>query len=127
MKDFFHGWRRKAGVVTLGLACAVMGMWVRSLRSFDAAYFMMEGRQHAVYSVNASLNWSAWKHERDMELNKLASQAMPAYDWWIVAAMPGGEYDYNEHGRWSIPNLSIVLPLTLLSAYLLLWKPRTRS
>ena len=74
-----------------------------------------------------SMPVSVGQHGRDMQLNELTSQVIPAYDRWIGAAMPGGEYDYDEHGRWSIPDLSIVVPLTLLSAYLLLWKPRKRT
>ena len=31
MGNFFRGWRRKLGVVTLLLACVAMGGWVRSL------------------------------------------------------------------------------------------------
>jgi hypothetical protein len=30
MREFFRGWRRKAGLVTLVMACAVMAMWARS-------------------------------------------------------------------------------------------------
>ena len=30
MRDVFKGWRRKVGVVTLGLACGFAATWVRS-------------------------------------------------------------------------------------------------
>ena len=30
MREFFMGWRRKAGVVTLMMACAACGLWLRS-------------------------------------------------------------------------------------------------
>ena len=33
--NFFHGWRRKLGVVTLVLACVFMGGWMRSQFQFD--------------------------------------------------------------------------------------------
>lgn len=35
MAAFFHGWRRKAGGVTLVMALAAMGLWIRSLRICD--------------------------------------------------------------------------------------------
>ncbi len=35
MKEFFRSWRRKAGVVTLLMACLFMAGWVRSLSTID--------------------------------------------------------------------------------------------
>lgn len=39
MRDFFKPWRRKIGVVTLGMACAFAAMWVRSLFAHDSVGF----------------------------------------------------------------------------------------
>ena len=30
MREFFKGWRRKVGVVTLVLACVIIGLWCKS-------------------------------------------------------------------------------------------------
>ncbi len=30
MREFFRGWRRKVGCVTLVMACGLMGLWIRS-------------------------------------------------------------------------------------------------
>lgn len=35
MKEFFRGWRRKAGVVTLLMACVITTLWMRSLSHAD--------------------------------------------------------------------------------------------
>ena len=35
MGEFFKGWRRKAGVVTLVMALAFLGVWARSFRKVD--------------------------------------------------------------------------------------------
>src|SRR5262249_54008008 len=35
MREFFRGWRRKAGCVVLAWACAFMGWWVRSVTVTD--------------------------------------------------------------------------------------------
>jgi len=35
MREFFHGWRRKAGCVALVMACLFMAGWVRSLSRID--------------------------------------------------------------------------------------------
>lgn len=39
MKDFFNGWRRKAGCVVLVLAIMLWCGWVRSLSGLDVAVF----------------------------------------------------------------------------------------
>ena len=35
MMEFFRGWRRKVGVVTLAMACVFMVGWVRSLPDWN--------------------------------------------------------------------------------------------
>jgi hypothetical protein len=40
MREFFRGWRRKAGVFTLVLACAVTALWVRSLSCCDHIHWV---------------------------------------------------------------------------------------
>ena len=35
MREFFKNWRRKAGCVTLLVACAVMVAWIRSQNASD--------------------------------------------------------------------------------------------
>ncbi len=39
MREFFRGWRRKLGCVTLALACIVTTLWVRSLSRVDDVFF----------------------------------------------------------------------------------------
>jgi hypothetical protein len=39
MKEFFRGWRRKVGVVTLVMACLLMCGWVRSRGQVDLVIF----------------------------------------------------------------------------------------
>src|SRR5262249_20240049 len=36
MSTFFHGWKRKVGVVTLLVACAFAGAWVRGVTICDS-------------------------------------------------------------------------------------------
>jgi hypothetical protein len=35
MHTFFHGWRRKAGLVSLVMALAMFGLWMRSMVHYD--------------------------------------------------------------------------------------------
>ena len=37
MREFFRGWRRKAGCISLVMALALMGVWIRSLSVMDLA------------------------------------------------------------------------------------------
>jgi len=78
MGEFFKGWRRKIGVVTLVLACVFAVDWMRL-----ADYSVKEGRTSDVP--------------------------------WLPTVM---------HPQLGVPYGWIVLPLTLLSGYLLLSKPR---
>ena len=39
MGDFFHGWRRKIGCVTLVMACVFMSGWVSSIRASHASAY----------------------------------------------------------------------------------------
>ena len=145
MKEFFHGWRRKAGVVSLVLACALMGMWLRShfyrdnivsglagLTSSDGLleFFIVEPR--SVWIKPESLRW--------------VSSARPIFEtrgdvrveiWgkeFVVLRMSedyGGGGSANDNlmrvRRVTTPHCALILPLTLLSANLILCKPRKRQ
>ena len=155
MGDFFYGWRRKIGCVTLVMACVFMSGWVSSIRA-----------SHAIaYSVT------------DTSLTQLTSRDATLTFRWILSEFPvRGFYGNNDklllvtppnvHGVLSVPidepTLTIVgnefhwillagrlkignvvakvfplrifvcivpywliaIPLTFVSAYLLLVKPR---
>lgn len=97
MREFFNDWRRKAGCVALVMACVVAGMWLRSQFYYDGVISWDNEVEDTVYSTNGSLHWSSVTRE-DLTIRTFRS----------------------------LPYWSIVLPLTLLSAYLLLWKPRPK-
>jgi hypothetical protein len=140
MRDFFRGWKRKFGVLTLLLACALMAGWVRSLAATD----LIQGQRsnQAKYSFTSSSGSLAW---RWANLNLSPGEAR--YPKWIVE--PRNTWFYlsddsvtwhlrglgfgigirtQEDGSYStfkvIPYWAIVVPLTLLSAWLMLSKPR---
>ena len=94
MGDFFKGWRRKAGVVTLAMAMLLTDAWIRSISTRDSVGFRLFGKWNVAASEEQSLQWGA---------------EVPSTILWNV---------------WTVPYWSIVLPLTLLSAWLILAKPR---
>jgi hypothetical protein len=79
------------------MACVVTQAWLRSIYHRDSIGFSLHGRKSVVESNSHYLDWSAEVHSSIL---------------WRV---------------WHIPYWSLTIPLTLLSAYLILWKPRKRG
>jgi len=115
MRDFFHGWRRKAGCVALVMACLFMAGWIRSRMFGDAFLFPVGSRQNAIVALDGAVHWCAVK-------------TGPAYWGFETSDRPVDELAdqlQTEIGfSWCVPYWSITIPLTLLSAYLILRKPR---
>ena len=148
MGEFFRGWKRKVGVVTLILACAFAGLWVRSLYYQDQIRLPEFDREREGYmaSLDGSFRWSRngrmapnnpmlgnsvtplWT-SRPINKN-LWSSIVPNDGPGVVGFRPLG-FSFGTFGAGNDPitfcccSYSIlVLPLTLLSAWLLLSKPR---
>ena len=158
MWSFFHGWRRKAGVITLVMACAIMGLWVRS-RFFDEVIRFRVGA-HAVNDfqlLESGFSWASiwepsdaprvWMEDGMPCVNTLIDDGMNVQ--WASEPGRGSEARAFQNIQWSwsligyrygiqpadprsgIGSRVLLMPysvssfcLTLLSAYLLLWKPR---
>jgi hypothetical protein len=146
MHTFFHGWRRKAGVVTLVMSCIVTPLWIRSryrvdlieIHCSDSTVILAstEGRFAAVrnmYIQQSSFNPS----ERSVKLGALPVRSTaPFMDrqhitvdwrWWNGATLKSTSLLGGDPADRMVSYWTIVLPLTLLSAYLILWKPRKRD
>jgi hypothetical protein len=102
MGEFFRHWRRKTGFMTLLLACMLAGWWMHSLSLAPDT----EGiRSYFVFhSVGIAFECDDFAHGVQLDgshrsRSKTLSSLFVSY-WQIV------------------------LPLTLIAAYLLLWKPR---
>ncbi len=148
MGDFFKPRRRKVGVVTLLMACVSMAAWVRSLSTYDSA--MISNGDRSYHQLMSSPNWIGWT------LIPCTKGAIPAVIRRQYGCHSGDAYNLNSQGPYTpfcmiyshleskgkgfnyvdsnevnphliIPYSSIVAPLTLLAAWLLLSKPRTRS
>lgn len=143
MHEFFHGWRRKAGVASLGVACVLMVGWVRtrvlqeglSLRISDQLFYSIASHDGTLHLVRASytppftdarFKWfSMPRSDNDQHITQ-----MPASRWrWKVAEFgvvdldrPEGEFTF-----WIVPFWFPTGLLTVLSTYLILWKPRKRA
>jgi len=172
MGDFFRGWRRKVGVVTLMVALAFMTAWFRSIGVQEMFYLAKSDYNIArIVSTNASLVWErfqpevpmfvvsgdscisvAFENSRDCVLSSpfnytLDTTAEPTlagppwerpafpphpvvWSWQWYGFGQGGCHHtgYSGNARLAllrIPYWAIVLTFTLLSAFLLLSKPRS--
>jgi hypothetical protein len=142
MPTYFHGWRRKIGVLTLVMACVLIAGWIRSFLQEDV-WVMIKGDATVgiIISNDGSLCWSQADDPAipDVALRFEYVNFNPFPDpkgfdekdiqWiWRFAGCGFGKR-FNEIYASSlqcceIAYMPIVIPLTLLSAWLLLSKPR---
>ena len=140
MGDYFRGWRRKIGIVTLLLAGVFTGGWVRSMSYIDGLVLPNpSGLHHQLASYQGCLHWQSLETTQSIPRSgwfRWASHAATAStpnlmvnlgSWrWKIAGFGVRQYvDDNSHViTTAIPYWFFTFPLTLLSAYLLLSKPR---
>jgi hypothetical protein len=145
MREFFRGWKRKAGVVTLMVACMFAVGWVRSRFVSDSFGFPV-GTEIAIACASGweSLVFSPFRGEKiasipaGMQLGKALDApdqaddlfSDPGITWSFlrygfgIGESSDGTEDGIEIDVYAMPYWSIVLPLTATSAWLLLSKPR---
>ena len=147
MREFFRGWRRKIGLLTLVMACVVMVEWIRSMT--NSTQFSIRTEKHAcvgIKSANQVFSLFYWRFN-DLSM-KWDAQEDIEFVVYPFAEQPGMKNWPDGIFRWRIgdfgwqassigpnhrmvqfiaPNWSIVIPLTLISALLLLSKPRHRK
>jgi hypothetical protein len=148
MREFIKGWRRKAGCVTLLMACMLTSCWVRSLtRSDEIQLGHVFGQMYSVESSAGAtcwLRWTGWvsfkkvrwqsyPHGRGGELSfqglhRFSSEVNFGPDLSRVEETGIVPPDRRATGTgFMISYIYMVGPLTLLSAFLLLWKPTLKT
>ena len=142
MSDFFKGWRRKIGCVTLVMALVAMAGWVRSLLRQDIVSINVFPQQIAVESNLGTLhlfryeNFVIWVQRGMPPITRFQWENLDVSDAKSVvadriasaASMSLSNYGWDAVSpsvmKCVVPYWSIVLPLTALAAYFLLSKPR---
>jgi hypothetical protein len=137
MGNFFEGWRRKLGVLTLLMACVFAAGWVRSFRFSEwLAFPSGTNRGEMLGWLDCHVIWCTGLNLKaeDMEdLPTWSSEDFQSLDNFVNGAstMEKREFggfvwinDPEDVSALIVPFWSIVIPLTLVSAYLLLSKPR---
>ncbi|HEY4263269.1 MAG TPA: hypothetical protein VGM98_24115 [Schlesneria sp.] len=140
MRNFFNGWRRKVGCALLLVAIGFGALCVRSQLVEDNVSISTGSRSHLLTSLYDRLIWEVSDPASDQTI---VWSSQPAdYQWlspWVTRGLlPKYEFAGLEYGsaepagadgtgfyRWVIvPYAWIILSCTLLSAYLILMKPR---
>ncbi|MDB5346666.1 MAG: hypothetical protein JWP89_5043 [Schlesneria sp.] len=92
------------------MSLVVMGGWIRSYAVFD----MVSIGDQVFGSTGGCLLWY-----------KASYESSDAFLWWHHQAAWAVAEQWNfGPGVWKFPYWVITIPLTLLSAYLILWKPQ---
>jgi hypothetical protein len=146
MFDFFKGWRRKTGCVVLLAAASIFVLNVRSYWFVDQLHFASGefATQEVFRSDCGAALWISvrqpgakeywpWQFSHlDTELNSRFPERYASVAWryrWLGFCRGSYPLDVIAGGNASFigfPYWVAVLPLTLLSAGLLLWKPRPK-
>ena len=143
MREFFRGWRRKVGCVTLVMACAITLLWLRSrFQSEQICFRPSDTIEIQIELVDATADCACrWAtRETFSEFNVIDWQSGPRrHSHQYRGTVPQirlMEFSYvrpdcpSPRGNSIILHAPYPIPatiLTLLSAYLLLWKPRKRK
>jgi hypothetical protein len=154
MYTFLHGWRRKTGCVTLVIACMLCGVWIRSLGVSDFVEFNGRYCRYCVQSVIGNFclirttpirefplfDFGIEDARRTFNVQVLDDGTLEfdpttgftpewRFDWCAFHISNSTMERYSLPFRirvCAVPYWSIVLPVTFLAAYLILWTPRKR-
>lgn len=118
MMGYFKLRRRKVGVITLVVACVFVAGWVRSNLADDRISFDAFERTISIVSASGGIACESRKFSDIWDA--LQSRRGSTWDRGVKVASPPINRPQ------IIPYWSIVIPLTLLSAWLLLSKPRAK-
>jgi hypothetical protein len=124
MWEYFKGWRRKLGVLTLVMACVFMTAWVRSRMLVDVVELpwiaIVSNRGILSVVIRELTGASSWR-SRSLDL-------VPERQWdvllWGFGLWRRQLYEATAIG---IPYWFMTISLTLLSAWLLLSAPRVKN
>jgi hypothetical protein len=107
-----YTWRRRAGLATLMAAICLTSPWIRSFYICD----IIEIPPHEIASTGGGIIWNRLPFITPVGWT---SDRTPLADW-----NNHGKWWHFESGHWIIPYWVIVLPIAILAAYQILWKPR---
>ena len=130
MREFFKGWQRKVGCVTLAMACAFTAVWFRSQVYWESIAVPFQGAAYSLKSVHGALAISrVWYSDPEMLTSypfgwasfKVGNDHLPNESFELTDVQGGARSGTLRHQRLVISHLSIAIPLSVISACLILW------
>lgn len=127
MREFFQGWRRRVGCITLLMAIALMAGWMRSRLVEDVAACSILDNRHVFATYPDQIVWWTWNESATRDISFPINWS--EIDWYLQPPDIIRAYEIkwsapNLIWHWEVPYWSLTVPLTLLSAWLLLSRPR---
>ena len=151
MREFFRGWKPTVGLVTLVLALMFTGGWVRSQLIFDASIRNHGGYRYSIMSFDGMIDfkrisevegwpsviWDSGKVSQIQGFELDENGTRRPFDPWesieVNLKWDCGRFHFGsgmitwgtrklKYEAYVIPYWSLVLPLTAISAFLLLSK-----
>lgn len=152
MREFFAGWRRKAGCGTLLLACLFEAIWMRSQFAVDIfEYDRAEKGEQILAFFPEGIEWTS-RRGRGLRIDwptilGISWKCLPTRDVSSIDESDGWDVDEHWEGMgfrfgkyhlggplvlaqrsvWRIPYSAVVLPLILVSASLILKRPASNK
>lgn len=146
MREFFRGWRRKLGVVALMVSCVFAAGWVRSCSVEDRIYLPKRVKNFwianadAIVSYDHSLawmsegsdaaqmgwHWPKWQSKSKADVVRHAEKYPAQIEEirFLGFGQKTESFGFYFGSRTFAPYWSIVIPLTLISGWLLVSQPR---
>lgn len=152
MREFFKGWRRKVGCVALVMAVFLAAVWRRSQTYADGFVLPVSSNMFGIISSLSSMEFFVAGFQSDEAASQWLSSGWQTTrirrNWkgdvlddettvgigdnrWVWGRFGFGMFENDTGGNHRlvaviIPFWSLVVPVTLLSAFLILWKPRKK-
>ena len=138
MGEFFKGPLRKIGGLTFLMACLFSGGWVRSLFCYDSIRLNFQSSVYAISSGWGELHFVTGTYAGGLPIVLMSSRDIPpkqdVFAWDRVKTLWQWEWAgfqcrdvlfFHERYRFCfVPYWPVAIPLTLISLWLLLLKPR---
>ncbi len=116
MSGFFRSWQHKAGCCTLVLALLLTAVWIRGMIEPKSVDFQIGKRKHILTTNTGRCIW--------MSYDKIEGQSLLDEQRVMTPFLPDTPPDQIIR---SVDFLRPVVCLTLISAFLILWKTRNRD
>lgn len=125
MFGFFQGWQRKTGCLTLALALLATSAWLQSGNLEDNITFPLGKHTYVILSSRGQVTF--WRLDgRDFLHRWRVQHHQQKREGWLWLDR-NNILVLDPKDGWTVHYPMFVLPLALLSAFLILCKPRPRS